>query len=122
VPARLAGICGLLAFVTVNVGWIAGSLAQPSSFSTADDDIHRCRHAPRAAAARLRLPAHPLVARLVAADLAAIPAIIAANVVFSTIGDGAASRAGTVVVFLWIAFVGARLLEKGDRVLAGETV
>jgi hypothetical protein len=23
-PARVAGICGLVAFVTVNIGWIAG--------------------------------------------------------------------------------------------------
>jgi hypothetical membrane protein len=110
VPVRLAGICGLLAFVTVNVGWIAGSLAQPSSFSTADDDISdlgattadspwlynqiganltgllvvalalglwralssdmlgRLGACALLAAARLRLPAHPLVARLVAAD------------------------------------------------------
>jgi hypothetical protein len=38
-PARLAGICGLVAFVTVNVGWIAGGLAQPAAFSSARDDI-----------------------------------------------------------------------------------
>jgi hypothetical protein len=39
VPARVAGICGLLAFVTFNVGWIAGGLAQPDSYSFADDDV-----------------------------------------------------------------------------------
>jgi Protein of unknown function (DUF998) len=39
VPARAAGVCGLLAFITVNVGWIVGGLAQPDSFSFADDDI-----------------------------------------------------------------------------------
>jgi hypothetical protein len=38
-PARIAGICGLLAFVTVNIGWIAGGLAQPSAYSVANDDI-----------------------------------------------------------------------------------
>ena len=35
---------------------------------------------------------------------------LVANVVFSAIGDGAATRAGTVVAFAWIAFIGARLL------------
>ena len=38
-PARVAGICGLLAFVTVNIGWIAGGLAQPAAYSVANDDI-----------------------------------------------------------------------------------
>lgn len=38
-PTRLAGICGLLAFVTVNIGWIAGGLAQPTAYSVANDDI-----------------------------------------------------------------------------------
>jgi len=44
--------------------------------------------------------------------LLAIPAILLANVVFSAIGDGAATRAGTVVAFVWIAFVGAWLLRE----------
>jgi hypothetical membrane protein len=39
VPARIAGVCGLLAFVTFNVAWIAGALAQPSAYSVANDDI-----------------------------------------------------------------------------------
>jgi len=38
-PARIAGACGLLAFVTFNVAWIAGGLAQPSAYSVANDDI-----------------------------------------------------------------------------------
>ena len=38
-PARIAGVCGLLAFVTFNVAWIAGGLAQPSAYSVANDDI-----------------------------------------------------------------------------------
>jgi len=38
-PARIAGICGLVAFVTANVGWIAGGLAQPAAYSVANDDI-----------------------------------------------------------------------------------
>ena len=36
---RVAGVCGLLAFVTFNIGWIAGGLTQPDSYSFADDDI-----------------------------------------------------------------------------------
>jgi Protein of unknown function (DUF998) len=38
-PARIAGICGLAAFVTANVGWIAGGFAQPAAYSFANDDI-----------------------------------------------------------------------------------
>ena len=51
-------------------------------------------------------------------SLLTIPAILLANVVFSAIGDGAATRAGTVVAFVWIAFVGYWLL----RVSAAERV
>jgi hypothetical protein len=47
-------------------------------------------------------------------SLATVPAVILTNVVFSAIGDGAATRAGTVVVFLWIAFIGLRLLQKAE--------
>jgi Protein of unknown function (DUF998) len=36
---RAAGLCGLVAFVTANVGWIAGDIAQPRAFSPANDDI-----------------------------------------------------------------------------------
>jgi len=38
VPSRAAGVCGLLAFVTLTVGWIAGDLAQPDAYSSANDD------------------------------------------------------------------------------------
>jgi hypothetical protein len=48
-------------------------------------------------------------------SLLTIPAIVIANVALGTLGDGAASRAGTVVAFLWIGFVSVRLLQKGDR-------
>ena len=43
-----------------------------------------------------------------------VPAVFVANVAFSTVGDGAATRAGTVVIFAWIAFVSVRLLQKGE--------
>ncbi len=36
---RAAGVCGLLALVTVSVGWIGGALAQPDAYSSADDDL-----------------------------------------------------------------------------------
>jgi hypothetical protein len=39
VPLRGAGVCGLLALVTVTVGWIGGALAQPDPYSSADDDL-----------------------------------------------------------------------------------
>ena len=44
-------------------------------------------------------------------SLLTIPAILLANAVFSTVGDGAATRAGTLAGFAWIAFVGAWLLR-----------
>lgn len=46
--------------------------------------------------------------------LLVVPAIIAANVAFSAIGDGAATRAGTVVGFAWFAFVAVRLIQKAN--------
>lgn len=45
-------------------------------------------------------------------SLLTLPAIILANVVFSADGDGAATRAGTVVFFVWVAFVGFWLLRE----------
>ena len=37
-PLRAAGICGLSASITLTVGWIAGGLAQPAAYSSANDD------------------------------------------------------------------------------------
>jgi hypothetical membrane protein len=34
---RAAGVCGLLALVTVSVAYIGGALAQPDAYSSADD-------------------------------------------------------------------------------------
>jgi Protein of unknown function (DUF998) len=48
-------------------------------------------------------------------SLATLPAIIVANVVFSTLGDGAATRAGTFVWFLWVAYLGVLLIQKAER-------
>jgi len=52
-------------------------------------------------------------------SLAVLPAILFANVAFSTIGDGAATRAGTVVAFAWVAFVGAWLLRESSPAARG---
>jgi hypothetical protein len=46
------------------------------------------------------------------ADARVRTAILLANIVFSAIGNGAATRAGTVVLFLAIAFVAFRLLQR----------
>ena len=46
-------------------------------------------------------------------SLLTVPAVVVANIAFSAVGNGAATRAGTVVIFVWIAFVSVRLLEKG---------
>src|SRR5262245_5172652 len=48
-------------------------------------------------------------------SLAALPAIILANVAFSALGNGAATRAGTFVWFLWLAYVGVLLIQTGKR-------
>jgi Protein of unknown function (DUF998) len=39
VPLRTAGVCGLLALVTISLAWIGGALAQPDAYSSADDDL-----------------------------------------------------------------------------------
>jgi hypothetical membrane protein len=46
--------------------------------------------------------------------LAAIPAFIAASILFSTVGTGASTRAGAITWFVWLAFVAVRLLQKSD--------
>jgi hypothetical protein len=48
-------------------------------------------------------------------SLFTVPAIVLAGIGFSALGNGASARAGSVVIFLWIAFVTVRLLQKGDR-------
>jgi hypothetical protein len=50
--------------------------------------------------------------------LAVVPLVIAANVVFSAWGDGAATRAGTVVGFAWMAYLAVLLLRNGRRTSA----
>jgi hypothetical protein len=45
--------------------------------------------------------------------LATVPALIAANVIFSAWGDGAATRAGTAVGFAWMAYIAVHML-RGD--------
>ena len=203
-PARIAGACGLLAFVTFNVAWIAGGLPQPSAYSVANDDISdlgamtaTSRWIYNQVGANLtgvlvvllglglwRALSPDVIGRIGAAVLIAegtstffdgifrldcrgidaacdnvswhsqahkiesgftgafsllaplilafafrrnpgwrdswipsiltVPAVFIANVAFSAVGDGAATRAGTVVIFAWIAFVSVRLLQKGE--------
>ena len=43
-----------------------------------------------------------------------VPVIIAASVLFSIVGDGAATRAGSIVWFLWLALVAVRLLRESE--------
>jgi hypothetical protein len=47
-------------------------------------------------------------------SLVTIPAVLVGSIVFSLIGDGAATRAATVIVFVWMAFISVRLLQKSD--------
>jgi hypothetical membrane protein len=204
-PARIAGICGLAAFVTASIGWIAGGLAQPSAYSFANDDIsdlgavtassswiynriganltgllvvalalglwralspdvlgrlgagamfvvgacallegffhldcrgidtgcrndswHSHAHKVESGITAVAAFAAPVILafafRRIPAwrdswlpSLFTVPAIVLASIVFSAVGNGASTRAGSVVIFLWIAFVSVRLLQKGDR-------
>jgi hypothetical protein len=205
VGARFAGVCGLLAFVKFNVGWIAADLAQPRAFRPTRNDISdlgaltanspwlynqlaaNCsgllvialgiglwralspnlvgRVGPAALIATgvgtfldgiFRLDCQPIdagcsndswhshahkiestftlgatfLALLILAlafrrildwrdtwlpMLATLPDVFVANVLFSSLGNGAATRAGTVVIFLAFGFLGFRLLQEGGR-------
>jgi hypothetical protein len=198
---RVAGLCGVAAFVVFNGGWIAGDAAQPAAFSPADDDIsdlgamtasspwlynraanlagllvivlgiglwramhddstlgqvgaamlivagggtfldgmlrldcqgidagcvndswhahgHKLESGVTAAATLLAVLLLALAFRRVPGwrrcwlpTIATVPAIFGANLVFSAVGAGAATRAGTVVLFAWIAFMGVQLLQ-----------
>jgi hypothetical protein len=48
-------------------------------------------------------------------SFATLPAIILANVVFSILGAGAATRAATLVWFAWLAYVGVLLIQMAER-------
>lgn len=48
-------------------------------------------------------------------SLAAIPASIVGGILFSVLGDGAATRATTLIWTLWAAFVAFQLLRKAAR-------
>lgn len=47
-------------------------------------------------------------------SLLVLPAVLVANAIFSVLGDGAATRAGTFVWFVWVAYLGYRLLEAAE--------
>ncbi len=48
--------------------------------------------------------------------LAALPAAIVIGILFSALGDGAATRATTFTWTLWLAFIAFRLLQKGQTI------
>jgi len=203
--ARVAGVCGLIAFVTMNIAWIAGGLAQPDAYSSVRDDIsdlgaqtasdpwlynqiganltgllvivfglglwralspdvigrigslavivsgagafrggifrldcrgidqacqntswhshaHKIESGITGAAFLLAPPIlafafrrNPAWRRAWLPSLLTLPAAILAGVLFSLWGDGAATRAATIVGFIWIAYIGAELIRIGDR-------
>jgi hypothetical membrane protein len=207
-PARLAGVCGLLAFVTFNAGWVAGDFAQSAAFSPANDDIsylgamtasspwlynqlaanlsgllivvlgvglwralspsrlgrfgaaaliasgigafldgifrldcrsidagckndswhshaHKIESGFTVSASFLALVLLAFAFRRVPEwrhswlpTLLALPAVFVASAVFSTLGDGAGTRAGTVVLFAAFAFMGFRLLQNESRAVS----
>jgi Protein of unknown function (DUF998) len=51
--------------------------------------------------------------------LLAVPTVIAISVLFSIIGDGAATRAASIGWFLWLALIAWRLLRIADRGTVG---
>lgn len=51
-------------------------------------------------------------------SLAAIPASILMGVLFSVLGEGAATRATTLTWTLWVAFVAFQLLRKSERAIS----
>jgi hypothetical protein len=104
VPLRAAAICGLLASVTFVVGLVLGDLAQPDAFSPANDDVSDIG---ALTADGAWLP-----------TLLAVPVVAAANVLFSIVGDGAATRAGSITWFIWLGLVAFRLF----RIAEGRTV
>jgi hypothetical protein len=58
------------------------------------------------------------VAGFLATEPSGRPAVFVASILFSILGNGAATRAGTVIGFLWFAFVGVRLVQKGSQASA----
>ena len=86
---------------------------------------HKIESAITAAATFAALILLPFVLRRVGARwrpmLAAIPLVIVANIAFSALGNGAATRAGTVVVTAALAYVALQLLStRGTDRAAGD--
>jgi hypothetical protein len=52
--------------------------------------------------------------------LLAVPAVIVASVLFSILGNGAATRAASIVWFLWLALIAFRLLRVASREFRAE--
>jgi len=73
--------------------------------------LHRGRDLHRACAPGVRFRRLPQWRDSWLPTIATAPAVIVANIAFSPIGGGAATRTGTVVVFLTIAFIGFRLIQ-----------
>jgi hypothetical membrane protein len=127
VPLRAAAICGLLAPVTFVVGLVLGDLAQPDAFSPANDDVSDIGALTADSAWLYNQIAANLNGLLIlgfalglwtALALVAVPVVVAANVLFSIVGDGAATRAGSITWFIWLGLVAFRLL----RIAEGRTV
>ena len=64
---------------------------------------------------RFRVQAPSRVAPGLAPEPWAILLFVLASAAFSTLGAGAATRAGTVAWFLWVAYVGVLLIQEAER-------
>ena len=51
-------------------------------------------------------------------SLLVVPAVVLGNAVFSTLGAGAATRAGTLIWFVWVAYVGSCMIMEAEHRIA----
>jgi hypothetical protein len=122
------GLLGSAAVITTGVGMFLDGLfrldCRPIDAACTNDSWHSHAHkiesAVTAGATILSLLLLPFVLRRMRTVrwrplVVAFPVLIAANVVFSALGDGAATRAGTVVAVAAFAYVGAQLASGRAR-------
>ena len=111
-PIRAAAVCGLAAPVAFVVGVFVGDAVQPDPFDPAHNDIGHLG-ALTASSPWLynQLGANLTGLLLVCLALGLRRALGPGWAAFSAIGPGAASRAGSVAWFLWIAFIAVRLWQ-----------
>ena len=87
--ARLAGACGVAAFVSATVGWLAGGFAQPAAYSVARDDISDLGAVTAAS---------PWLYNQVGANLTGLLVAVCALGLWSAVGPSVLGRLGSVAL------------------------